>query len=311
MTFFSVIIPLFNKENFIKETLNSLLNQTFKNFEVIIVNDGSTDESLKKVESFEDERIRIFNQKNKGVTITRNRAVDKAEGKWMAFLDADDIWKPNHLLELKKCVDKLPKADLVSNAYKIRLQNQFIKIPSYSKTIPNKIDYIQNYLEYCFIDPLFWTSSIAVRKEKFTEIGGFDENLKTGEDLDLMIRFCQKHKIGYNPIHTITYNRITENNLTDALHLTEKKKYIDKHKNEESKDPVLKKYLDINRYSLALQAKRSYQKDLYRLTLSDINKANLSSKQLFLIKFPGYILNHLKRFQLLLMNAGIYKSAFT
>ena len=125
-----------------------------------------------------------------------------------------------------------------------------------------------------------------------------------------MIRFSRKHKIGYNPIHTITYNRITENNLTDALRLGEKKKYIDKHKDEEIDDPILNKYLDINRYSLALQAKMHNNKVLYQNTISDINKINLNSKQNLLLKLPGWLLRLLKKTQIFFMKKGIYKSAF-
>ncbi len=311
MPFFSVLIPLYNKENFVQRTLKSLLEQKFKDFEIIIVNDGSTDKSLEIVKSLKTEKINLLNQQNQGVAAARNNGVEVSKGKWIAFLDADDIWKPEHLQELKNCIDELPKAELVSNAYKIKLERSFIKTPVYSKNLSEGINYIDNYLEYSFIDPLFWTSSIAVKKEIFEALEGFDEDLKTGEDLDFMIRFSQKYKIGYNPTHTITYNRITENNLSDAHTLLEKKKYIDKHQKEEGKNPQLKKYLDINRYSLALQAKMNQNKELFQQTLSEINPANLNSKQSLLIKFPGFVLNLLKKIQRALITAGIYKSAFS
>lgn len=311
MPFFSVLIPLYNKENFVQRTLKSLLEQKFKDFEIIIVNDGSTDKSLEIVKSLKTEKINLLNQQNQGVAAARNNGVEVSKGKWIAFLDADDIWKPEHLQELKNCIDELPKAELVSNAYKIKLERSFIKTPVYSKNLSEGINYIDNYLEYSFIDPLFWTSSIAVKKEIFEALEGFDEDLKTGEDLDFMIRFSQKYKIGYNPTHTITYNRITENNLSDAHTLLEKKKYIDKHQKEEGKNPQLKKYLDINRYSLALQAKMNQNKELFQQTLSEINPANLNSKQSLLIKFPGFALNLLKKIQRALITAGIYKSAFS
>lgn len=311
MPFFSVLIPLYNKENFVQRTLKSLLEQKFKDFEIIIVNDGSTDKSLEIVKSLKTEKINLLNQQNQGVAAARNNGVEVSKGKWIAFLDADDIWKPEHLQELKNCIDELPKAELVSNAYKIKLERSFIKTPVYSKNLSEGINYIDNYLEYSFIDPLFWTSSIAVKKEIFEALEGFDEDLKTGEDLDFMIRFSQKYKIGYNPTHTITYNRITENNLSDAHTLLEKKKYIDKHQKEEGKNPQLKKYLDINRYSLALQAKMNQNKELFQQTLSEINPTNLNSKQSLLIKFPGFVLNLLKKIQRALITAGIYKSAFS
>jgi len=311
MPFFSVLIPLYNKENFIQRTLKSLFEQKFQDFDVIVVNDGSTDKSLDTVKSLKSDKIRLLNQQNQGVAAARNNGVKLSNAQWIAFLDADDIWKPEHLQELKNCIDKLPEAELVSNAYKIKLEHSFIKTPVYSKNLSMDISYIDNYLEYSFIDQLFWTSSIAVKKEIFEALEGFDEDLKTGEDLDFMIRFSKKYKIGYNPIHTITYNRITENNLSDAHTLLEKKKYIDKHLYEEVKDPQLKKYLDINRYSLALQAKMNQNKELYKQILSEINPSNLNTKQSLLIKFPGFALNLLKKIQRALIAAGVYKSAFS
>lgn len=311
MPFISVLIPLYNKENFVEKTIQSALDQTYQDFEVVVINDGSTDKSLEIVKSFKDKRIKIFNQDNQGVAKARNNGVNNSQGEWVAFLDADDVWLPNHLSELRKCIHKLPKAKLVSTAYKINLQPAFIKTPTYSKAPSNYIDYIQDYLEYCYVDSLFWTSSICVNKEKFIEIGGFDNNLKTGEDLDFMIRFSQKYDLGFNPIYTITYNRKTENNLSDSHTLYEKKKYIDKHQSEEDQDQILKKYLDINRYSLALQAKTNYNNELYKETLSEIDLSNLNSKQKFLIKQPAFALIQLKKIQLLLLSRGMYKSAFT
>jgi len=90
---FSVVIPLYNKERSVKNTIESVLNQTFQDFEVIVVNDGSTDNSLEVVKSFNDERIRIINQKNSGVSSARNRGIKEAKYEWIAFLDADDLWE--------------------------------------------------------------------------------------------------------------------------------------------------------------------------------------------------------------------------
>lgn len=102
---FSVIIPLYNKESQIKKTLESVLNQTFKDFEIVIVNDGSIDKSIEVVESFDDNRIRIINQNNSGVSQARNRGIIEANRKWIAFLDADDLWKPNKLEKYSKIIN--------------------------------------------------------------------------------------------------------------------------------------------------------------------------------------------------------------
>ncbi|QYS90674.1 glycosyltransferase family 2 protein [Flavobacterium covae] len=90
---FSVIIPLYNKENYIYNTLISVINQTYTYFEIIIVNDGSTDKSLEIVKNINDSRIKIFEQNNKGVSSARNLGIKNATGSLIAFLDADDLWK--------------------------------------------------------------------------------------------------------------------------------------------------------------------------------------------------------------------------
>jgi glycosyltransferase involved in cell wall biosynthesis len=310
MAFFSVVIPVYNKANFLAYTLGSVISQEFKDFEIILVNDGSTDNSLEVLHQFKDERIKIFNQKNQGASSARNLGVEKADSKWIALLDADDFWYADHLQELYNCIQKFSEADVVSNAYEIKLSEDYTKTINYSRDIPKKALFIEDYFSYSYKDPLFWTSTIAFKKECFKKIGGFDTDLKTGQDLDLIIRFALNFNLYYNPKVTLKYIRFTENNLSIDVNLEEKKKYIDKSKLHESNNCSLKKYLDINRYSLALQAKMNHNKILFKQTFSEIDMKNLSSKQRILIKLPGLFLKQLKNFQWLLIKMGIYKSAF-
>src|SRR5690606_12962360 len=97
MAFFSIIVPLYNKEKYLKATLKSVLQQTFIDFEIIIVNDGSTDKSLEIAKSFKNERIKIYTQENQGVSAARNLGIEKSTSEYCCFLDADDVWKDNHL----------------------------------------------------------------------------------------------------------------------------------------------------------------------------------------------------------------------
>ena len=92
---FSVVIPLYNKELSIINTIQSVLDQTFQNFEIVVVNDGSTDRSVEMVEQFNDPRIRIINKSNGGVSSARNRGIQEAKYELVAFLDADDFWEQN------------------------------------------------------------------------------------------------------------------------------------------------------------------------------------------------------------------------
>ena len=97
MSLFSIIIPVYNKGNHIQNTINSVLNQTNQDFEIIVVNDGSTDHSLDVIKSINDKRIKLFTLENKGVSHARNFGLTKASSEFIAFLDADDYWLPNHL----------------------------------------------------------------------------------------------------------------------------------------------------------------------------------------------------------------------
>src|SRR5690554_857341 len=105
---FSVIIPLYNKEKDVLSTLQSLLAQSFSDFEALVINDGSTDRSWEVVSSLKDPRIRLFDKANEGVSLTRNYGVRHAGARYIAFLDADDYWYPNHLDNLNQLTRKFP-----------------------------------------------------------------------------------------------------------------------------------------------------------------------------------------------------------
>ena len=103
----SVIIPLYNKEKTIVHTLSTVMSQTYKCFEVIVVNDGSSDDSVQLInDNFSDSRIRIISQENSGVSVARNKGVEEAKGDWIAFLDADDEWLPDYLSTLMNALIK-------------------------------------------------------------------------------------------------------------------------------------------------------------------------------------------------------------
>jgi len=310
MPFFSVVIPLYNKENYIKTTLESVFNQKFLDFEVIVVDDGSTDNGVAVVQSFGATRIKLYQQSNKGASAARNFGVSQAKGQWIALLDADDIWYPTHLEELHTSISRLTDADVLSNGYHIQLNSTFTKQPSYSCSINEQAFYVDDYFACSLIDSLFWTSCIAFKKEAFEAVGGFDEALKTGQDLDLFIRFALYRKLAYNPKITVLYKSFTEHNLSKTSKLDEKYKYIKKHQEAEKHNKSLKRYLDINRFSLAIQAIQHNNLQLLNQLKTEIDLNNLGKKQRLLLQLPSGSLKALKALQKTLIKLGIYKSAF-
>ncbi len=194
----SVIIPVYNGEKYIKQTLKSVLNQTFQDFEIIVVDDGSTDRSRQRIQSLDDQRIHYFYQANSGCpAIPKNRGIKKAKGKYIAFLDQDDLFLPKKIeSQLKLIEGSTPKIDAV-------ICNCFIYNETSKKNIgknwaknfrimPEKIS--ERLIKGNFIV----TSSVGlVRKGFFRKNGFLDEKLKIADDYDLWLRLAKDSQIKF------------------------------------------------------------------------------------------------------------------
>ena len=120
---FTVVIPLFNKERHIERAVRSVINQTFQDFEIIVVDDGSTDNSVEEVLKIKDNRIKLIKQKNGGVSSARNKGIDESRFEYIAFLDADDAWKPNFLESINGVIEQYPKAGAYCTSYDIKRED--------------------------------------------------------------------------------------------------------------------------------------------------------------------------------------------
>lgn len=148
----SIIMPNYNASKYIDASIHSVLNQTYKNFELIIVDDVSTDNSVELIKKYEDKRIKLFiNEKNSGAAISRNRALREAKGKWIAFLDSDDIWDCN---KLEKQINFMNANDYKMSFTDYRICNNGIW-ENVVRTAPNKITY-RKIINYCY----FFTSTV-------------------------------------------------------------------------------------------------------------------------------------------------------
>ncbi|MGM9506797.1 glycosyltransferase family 2 protein [Larkinella sp. GY13] len=194
---FSVIVPLFNKDQYIDKCIGSVLAQTYSAFELLIINDGSFDNSVSIVKQFEDSRIILINQVNLGVALARNRGVKEAKFEYIAFLDADDWWEPTFLAELSELVNDYPQAILYgSNYYYVKYgQHQLEKKGLIEGFVSGYIDYISVY-GATFCVPIN-CSFVVVRRNAFMKVGGFRSDLRFGEDFDLWIRLALSGKVAY------------------------------------------------------------------------------------------------------------------
>lgn len=195
----SVVIPLYNKEKQIAGTLQTVLDQTCQDFEIVIVNDGSTDGSVGEIKKITDSRIRLINQKNGGVSAARNRGIEEAKGKYIAFLDADDMWNRDYLKTINYLIKKYPNC-------KARGTNYFLCCAgNQENTILRKIPFnaddgvLENYFEVAACShPPIWTSCTCVDKDLLLDIGGFPVGIKSGEDLLTWARIAVKTNFAYS-----------------------------------------------------------------------------------------------------------------
>lgn len=196
----SVVIPLYNKEKQIANTLHSVLRQTFQNFEIVVVDDGSTDNSVQEVEKVNDIRIRIVHQKNAGVSAARNKGIEEAKYDLIAFLDADDEWKVEYLETQYYLFQKYLQCSVFACGYEFSDSNGNV-----SGTIIRKLPFqeedgvLTNYFEVASNShPPIWTSAIMVKKEAIQAIGGFPVGIKSGEDLLTWARLAVHNEIAYS-----------------------------------------------------------------------------------------------------------------
>ena len=197
----SVIIPLYNKEHFVKDTIESVLAQTYTDFELIIVNDGSTDNSVHIVSEFDDSRIIIVNQKNAGVSAARNHGLQIARGEFISFLDADDTWRSGFLKAMFDLSQQYPHESVFGAAQ----ENRPIT------TLPQGVSVVKDFCSYFYC---FCTGSLFIKKEVFESVGLFRQNIQIGEDFDMWLRIACHHNYVYLNEPFLIHPIVTENNLS-------------------------------------------------------------------------------------------------
>ena len=307
MPVISVVIPVYNKEKFIENTIYSVLNQTLSDFELIIVDDSSTDKSLSIIDSIKDKRIKTYSIKNSGVSKSRNYGVEKSTSNLIAFLDADDLWKNNHLEKLYKLYLENPNCGMYAMSY---IKN--INFKSYKKSyfgLSNFSGILENFFNSSSVDCIASSSSVMIPLNVFKKINGFNENLKKREDTALWIKIALNYKIAFSTITTVEIV-ITEH----GNHLSKSHEnpwyFFDLFKFQEQNNVDLKKFLDLNRFSEAINFKLNKEHNNFKIITKSINYRNLNFKQKILIKTPFRILLFLKKIQSYLLKKNIYITTF-
>ena len=305
---FSVVISVFNKEKYIADTLKSVLAQTFTDFEVVILNDGSTDNSETEILKFKDPRIRYFSMENSGASAARNFTIQQAESKYIALMDADDYWYPFYLEEQNRLVTEYPNESVFATATEIKRNRKIFK-NSYSIQTIGKDSIIVDYFESSQLDSVLLSISTVLKKDVFENVGWYNQKIKSGEDTDLYVRIGLKYKVVFSPKVCATYI-VRKNSLFQSVKNLEEKANFEAYEVFEKNNPALKKFLDLNRYSLCVLAKIEGNKEAFQKNFKKINLENLSKKQQFLLRQNKTILKYLSKTKNNLEKLGLRLGTF-
>lgn len=238
---FSVIVPLYNKAPYVYKALESIFAQTYKDFECIVVDDGSSDNSLAVVNAFAehtDDRLTIISQKNAGVASARNNGVAKSRGKNICFLDADDWWEPEMLEEMDMLIREYPDAGLYATNY------VYYKPGKTHVALKLERGYINYPNAYLHGEMPVWTGAACMPRKVFDEMGGFPVGIKLGEDFLLWAKTALKYKVALCEKPLAYYNndvpaslRATRNvhapKYNMLFHLDELESIVDSRKSKE------------------------------------------------------------------------------
>lgn len=207
--YFSIVMPVYNKEKFVKNSIDSVLAQSHPYFELIIIDDGSTDNSEHIIQGIQDDRIRYIKQENGGESVARNHGIELAQYEYVSFLDSDDLWLPDYLKTMDQLIDKYSDAGAFGCAY---LHEQVVE-DTLSKAIrmeKSSTDIlIQNYFDFDMSHEQSLTASTAtVRKDVFEKVGGFPVGLKNWVDLDLWARIGLYYDVAFTDCLCAIYNDV-------------------------------------------------------------------------------------------------------
>ena len=269
----SVIIPVFNRENLIQRSIYSVLNQTYKNLETIIVDDASTDNTGNKIKEIKDERIKYFrNQVNLGPSKCRNLGIELAAGELIAFQDSDDEW---HLDKLEKQVNLLitSPADVAAVYCGVEFIdiNNGLKIGEDLQNDNFKVDFMSgSHLPHA---PS--TQTVIIKKIVLDEVGYFDERLRAAEDTELAMRVSRKYRYVFINEPLVKVGRNHDSLMNNVRNYTLSKEIIiEKHKNFLSKDILFSLCKDVANYYIL---KRNYKKAKEIIRKSFAFKFNLKT----------------------------------
>ncbi|MGI6161373.1 MAG: glycosyltransferase family 2 protein [Christensenellales bacterium] len=302
---FSVVIPLYNKENTISDAIKSVLDQTERDFELIVVDDGSSDSSADKVRAYDDSRLKLIAQHNQGVSTARNTGIKNAEGEYICFLDADDIWLSDHLAALSRLIKAEPGAGMYSTMHRTERYDGTV----HETRINGDILRLRDYFDFALSTAghSLSTNSICLPKVVFDKAGMFKEGERRGEDESMWLRAAAYYDAAFINEVTTVYRRVHSEVYTGAVSLNKDWSFIPYAKERlfENTDIPAKKrehiktYVERYRLSLCRHALLEKDRTAARRYYNGLDRKYISGRDMLITRLcffvPGALLKGMYR----------------
>jgi glycosyltransferase involved in cell wall biosynthesis len=234
----SIVMTVYNGEKYIAEAIESVKNQTFSDYELLIIDDGSTDGTAAAVSTFlSDKRIKYFYQTNKGVSAARNKGIAESHGNYIAFIDHDDVFLPEKIMKTVRFLEANDTYGMVyTDMFVVNENGGFISNWLDKKRFYGEGGIYLNLLNECFILP----TAVLIRMAILRETGLFSEDIKSGEDIDLWLRIARRSKIGliHEPLvkwrqHENNMSKKSKSNIPNYIKVFESQLLLNLNKNEQ------------------------------------------------------------------------------
>lgn len=302
---YSVVISAYNKGDFIQKTVESVFNQTVDDYEIIIVNDASTDHSDRAIKALKNDRITYhILETNQGAGAARNKGIELASGSYIALLDGDDIWEPNYLEEINILIEKFPDHKVFATAITIQ-EHDGKRASQYSFSNPHNERHLSlNYFTSSYKNTILTSSSTVIEKSVFPVVGNYNTTIKSGQDTDLWIRIGIAYPIGFSTKSLATYLDAPASLFKSIKSVKNRPNFVT-YEAAEKDNKALKKFLDLNRFSLAVRAKLWNESKEAQFFIDRLDPSNLSPTQRVLLHLPSILIKGLFLLKRILEKSGL------
>ena len=232
----SVVIPLYNKSAEISRALASVLAQSVCPREIIVVDDGSTDDGVEKVKSFDSPLLRIINQENRGVSVARNVGIGAASSRWVALLDGDDVWCADFLATMVDLIDRYPNCGAYGTAFFVEHNGERVAADTPSEE--GIVDFFAEAMHHYVLLP----SATVVRRDLVLELGGFPEGMRLGEDQYLWTKIARVADVAFSPKRMAIYSR-QASNRSAAIYRPEQTRFSFEELYDEAESELSNEYI--------------------------------------------------------------------